>query len=314
MTIRIALQMDALSRLNLKYDSTLYLAKAALKRGCELFHYEPAHLRLDVGHGVTAAGHALNFNEAENSWSLGEAATIELADVSVVLMRQDPPFDLAYITATHLLDHLGDRVKVINDPTGVRNAPEKLLVTHFPQFMPPTLIARDVDAIEAFRVAHGDIVIKPIYGHAGHGIFHLRSGDDNLPGLMETLGGISAEPVIAQKFLPVNAYGDKRIVLLDGEAVGHYRRIPAKGDFRGNARVGARTEVAPLLKRDREICAELGPVLRDCGLRLVGLDVIGDFLTEINVTSPTGLVTSDELNNRSGKDSIAEKFWDKVLG
>jgi glutathione synthase len=312
--IRIALQMDALSRLNLKSDSTLYLARAAAQRGHELFHYEPRHLRLDVGHGVTAAGHALLFNEESNSWGLGEAGTVELADYDIVLMRQDPPFDLSYITATHILDHLGGKTQVINDPTGVRNAPEKLLCTHFPQFMPPTLIASDMNAIEDFRVAQGDIVIKPLYGHAGHGIFHLRAGDDNLPALMETLGDLSGTPVIAQKFLPVNAYGDKRIVMLDGEPVGHYRRIPAKGDFRGNARVGARTEPAPLLKRDREICAELGPVLRDCGLRLVGLDVIGDFLTEINVTSPTGLVTSDEIAGSTGKDSIAEKFWDKLLG
>lgn len=314
MSLRIAFQMDALARLNLKTDSTLYVAAAAARRGYELFHYEPEQLRMEIKAGtrhITARGHVLH-HTADHGWVLGDEQTRDLQDFDVVLMRQDPPFDLAYITATHILEHLKDKVRVINDPVGVRNAPEKLLITHFPHLMPPTLITRDRAAIEAFRAQHHDIIIKPLHGHAGHGIFHLRPGDDNLPSLVETLSAMNREPWMIQKFLPIATVGDKRIVVLNGEPVGCYRRLPAAGDMRGNARVGATVELAPLTPRDKEICATLGPVLREKGLFWAGLDVIGDCLTEINVTSPTGLVTADSLEGRSGKDTIAEKFWDIV--
>jgi glutathione synthase len=194
----------------------------------------------------------------------------------------------------------------------VRNAPEKLLILEFPHLMPPTLIARDPAAIRDFHARHGDIIVKPLHGFAGHGIFHLRADDDNLPALLETLGAMNAEPLMIQKFLPVATLGDKRIVMLDGDPVGVFRRMPVKGDIRGNMRVGGRAELAPLTTRDREICDALAPALRERGLFLAGVDVIGDYLTEINVTSPTGLVTADQLEGRSGKDTIAEQFWARL--
>jgi glutathione synthase len=317
MPIRIALQMNALQQLS-KTDSTLELARAATEAGHELFHYEPSYLRMDIAAGkrqIMARGHRLIFaKDAAEPWSLGDAADVDLSGFNVILMRQDPPFDLAYITATHILQHLTDKVRVVNDPVGVRNAPEKLLITDVPHLMPPTLIARDRVAIESFRDEHKDIIVKPLHGFAGHGIFHLRPGDDNLPGLLETLGAMNPEPWMIQKYLPIMEYGDKRIVVLDGEPVGLFRRFPAAGDVRGNMRVGGRPEKAELTKRDREICDTLAPILRQRGLFLVGLDVIGDYLTEINVTSPTGLIVADQLEGRTGKDRIAEQFWRKLLG
>ncbi len=314
----IAFQMDSLAQLNLKFDSTLYLARAALARGYELFHYEVSKLQMEMrgsnGVSIAASGHPLSYDLNTEQWILGEAQVRELKSFDVVLMRQDPPFDLGYISATHILENLkGTKTRVINDPVGVRNAPEKLLVTTFPQLMPPTLITRDIKAIETFRSEHKDIIIKPLHGHAGHGIFHLRDGDDNLPALIETLSAMTNEPWMIQKFLPIQQMGDKRIVMLDGEPVGCYTRFPAVGDMRGNARVGARTEKSELTKRDNEICAILKPVLRERGLFLAGIDVIGDYLTEINVTSPTGLIVADQFAGRTGKDTIPEKFWQKIF-
>jgi glutathione synthase len=316
MSLQIALQMDALDALHVELDSTLYLARAAAKRGHRLFHYTPQHLRMEIKNGkriITALGNELTPDPSGgHAWVLGEAVTRDLTEFNIVLMRQDPPFDLAYITATHILEHLAPKTRVINDPVGVRNAPEKLLITHFPELMPPTLITRDLAAIEAFRAEHQDIVIKPLHGHAGHGVFHLRPGDDNLAALTETMAGMNHEPWMIQKFLHIHELGDKRIVMLNGEPAGSYKRIPAKGDMRGNMRVGATAEASPLTPRDVEICKKLGPVLRERGLFLCGLDVIGDALTEINVTSPTGLVVADEIEGRSGKNSIAEQFWNLV--
>ena len=322
MPLRIAFQMDALARLNKPVDSTLELARAAAEMGHHLFHYEPQALRMRLdpqaatpaGHiTITAAGHALCCDPtAADPWSLGAADIRDLATFDVILMRQDPPFDLGYITATHILEHLRDKVRIVNDPVGVRNAPEKLLITHFPHLMPPTLITRDRTAIDSFRAEHGDIIIKPLHGYAGHGIFHLRPDDDNLPALIETLGSSNREPLMVQKFLPVATLGDKRIVILDGEPVGVFTRFPASGDARGNMRVGGQAKAAPLTARDRAICAELAPVFRERGLFLVGLDVIGDCVTEINVTSPTGLIMSDRLEGRHGSDRIAEQFWRKI--
>ena len=313
--MRIAIQMDPLERLNKPVDSTLEIARAALERGYELFHYEPQKLRLETGKTatrITANGHQLL--KDKEGWRNGAESVQELNGFDVILMRQDPPFDLSYIAATYILEHLKGKVRVVNDPKGVRDAPEKMLVTHFPQLMAPTLVTRDRAAIEEFRKAQGDIVIKPLFSNAGRGIFHIRPDDDNLPALIEMMAEASREPWMIQKFLPVMSAGDKRIILLDGEPVGVYRRIPAKGDMRGNARAGARAEKAELTARDREICAALAPVLRTEGLFFAGIDVIGDSLTEINVTSPTGLVTADELEGRTGKDRIADRFWQKLLG
>lgn len=316
MPLHIALQMDALQRLNKTSDSTLELARVAAENGHRLFHYEPQQMRMDISGGATrisASGHELIYApNSGDAWSYGAAGMRDLATFDVILMRQDPPFDLAYITATHMLEQLPKKVRIVNDPAGVRNAPEKILVTHFPHLMPPTLVTRDRVAIEDFRDRHKDIIIKPIYGHAGYGIFHLKAGDDNLPALVETLASQSREPWMIQKFLPVHEVGDKRIILLDGVAVGGVRRMPAVNDMRGTLRTGAKAEKMELTKRDKEICDALGPTLRERGLFLTGIDVIGDYLTEINVTSPTGLIVSDKLEGRSGKDRIAEQFWKKL--
>lgn len=318
MPLHIALQMDALTKLNFASDSTLELARVAAEQGQRLFHYEPQQMRIDVDKGatrITALGHELVYSpQSPTPWSYGAESLVQLADFDVILMRQDPPFDLAYITATHVLEQLPKKTRVINDPAGVRNAPEKILVTHFPHLMPPTLISRDYRAIQSFRDEHKDIIIKPLYGHAGHGIFHLRPGDDNLPALVETLASANAEPWITQKYLPVHEVGDKRIILLDGEVVGGVCRMPAVNDIRGTLRTGAKAERMNFTKRDKEICEALGPTLRQRGLFLTGIDVIGDYLTEINVTSPTGLIVADKLEGRSGKDRIAEQFWRKLIG
>lgn len=316
MSLRIAFQMDALVRLNKRTDSTLYVARAAAQRGYSLFHYEPRHLRMDIVEGtckVSAKGHVLEFNEtADDPWSLGEEQILDLFSFDVILMRQDPPFDLAYITATHILEHLLGKVRIVNDPVGVRNAPEKLLITHFPHLMPPTLVARDFEAIHDFRDKHGDIIVKPVHGFAGHGIFHLKRDDNNLPALIEMMASLNNEPWMIQKFLPVATLGDKRVVVLGGEPVGVFRRMPADGDVRGNMRVGGRAEASPLTQRDQEICAALKPILCERGLFLTGIDIIGDYLTEINVTSPTGLLTADQLEGRTGKDTIASQFWTRL--
>lgn len=318
MAPHIAFQMDALHRLDHQFDTTLDLARAAAEQGFDLFHYEPNMLRLSIVQGsltIKATGSSLLYHPAQkNAWSLGEPVERNLADFDILLMRQDPPFNLAYISATHILEHLKDQVRIINDPVGVRNAPEKLLITYFPHLMAPTLISRDRKAIEAFRQEHKDIIIKPLHGYAGHGVFHIRPEDDNLPSLLETLGTISLEPWIIQKFLPVTRLGDKRIVLFDGEPVGQFRRMPLPGDVRGSMRVGGTAELAPLTPRDREICSTLAPELRKRGLFLAGLDVIGDYLTEINVTSPSGLVDVDLLERRQGRDRLAEQFWRRLLG
>ena len=317
MSYHIAFQMDALEDLSKPGDSTLYLARTAAERGYPLFHYQPQHLRMmitDRGTRIEACGHVLKYNAQQSDpWELGEKSVRSLSDFDVILMRQDPPFDLSYITATHILEHVPKKTKIINDPVGVRNAPEKLLTTYFPQFMPPTLIARDRDAIEAFRTEHKDIIIKPLHGFAGHGIFHLREEDDNLVSLIEMMGSTNNEPWMIQKFLPVATLGDKRIVLLDGKPVGVFTRFPIKGDMRGNMRVGGRPEAAPLTKRDIEICETIAPTLRKMGLFLTGIDVIGDCLTEINVTSPTGLLIADKLAGKTGKETISEAFWNQAL-
>jgi glutathione synthase len=315
MTMRVALQMDPLDRLDKKYDTTLHIATAAARRGFSLFTYEPQNLRMEIvgaERKIAAIGHRLTY--VDGLWETGGRENYDLSTFDIILMRQDPPFDLAYITATHILEHLTTKVRVVNDPVGVRNAPEKLLITHFPQLMPPTLITRDRASIDEFRARHGDIIIKPLYGHASRGVFHVRPDDTNLAVLTETLSLLNRDPWMVQRFLPdIITEGDKRIILFEGEPVGVFRRLPAKGDIRGALSAGAKLDSAVLTKRDQEICSVLAPVLQSRGLFFAGIDVIGGWLTEINVTSPSGLVDADEIEGRKGKHSLAEVFWDRLL-
>jgi len=238
-------------------------------------------------------------------FSLGEEQEVDLSTFDVVWLRQDPPFDMGYITPTHLLDRIHPKTLVVNDPFWVRNYPEKLLVLEFPDLTPPTAIARDLPTLRAFREKHGDIILKPLYGNGGAGVFKLTSGDGNLASLYEMFTGINREPLIVQKYLPAVSQGDKRVILVDGEPVGAINRVPAQGETRSNMHVGGRPEKVGLTDRDREICARIGPLLREKGQIFVGIDVIGEWLTEINVTSPTGI---QELERFEGTN-VAEKIW-----
>jgi len=240
--------------------------------------------------------------------TLGPFETLELAKFDVVLMRQDPPFDMAYITATHILEHIHPKTLVVNDPAHVRNAPEKLFVTHFPDLMPPTVITSSRAEIDAFRQLHGDIIMKPLFGNGGAGVFHIRPDDDNINALLEMFTARSREPIIIQRYLPEIRQGDKRVVLIDGVAAGGVTRVPAKGEARANLHVGGRAEKTTLTAREREICARIGPALKERGLIFVGIDVIGDYLTEINVTSPTGI---QEISRFDGTN-LAGLIWDAI--
>jgi glutathione synthase len=243
-------------------------------------------------------------------YTFGPDEVLDLASVDVILLRQDPPFDMTYITTTHLLDHVTGRVLVVNDPASVRNAPEKLYVTRFPDLMPPTLITADRAAIRAFRAEHRDIIVKPLFGNGGAGVFHLRPDDENLGSLLDIFTRLSREPLMVQRYIPEIRQGDKRIILIEGEPVGAVSRMPAEGEARANLHVGGRAEKSPLTPRDREICARIGPVLRDAGQVFVGIDVIGDWLTEINVTSPTGI---QEIGRHDGTD-LSARIWDVIEG
>jgi len=230
--------------------------------------------------------------------------------MGVVLMRQDPPFDMAYITATHMLEHIHPQTLVVNNPASVRNAPEKLLVTHFPALMPPTLVSFDPEAMRAFRAQHSDIIVKPLFGNGGAGVFRIKPDDENFASLLEMHFARSREPLMLQRYEPAVRQGDKRIILVDGEPLGAINRVPAAGEARSNMHVGGRPEAARLTSRDREICARIGPTLRQQGLIFVGIDVIGDYLTEINVTSPTGL---QEIARFDGTN-LAGKIWEVIEG
>ncbi|MBM3564955.1 MAG: glutathione synthase [Alphaproteobacteria bacterium] len=309
MPLRIAIQMDPIESINIDADSTFALALEAERRGHALFHYLPQQLSFEDGRVAARARPLKVRRKAGDHFTLGDARPLDLAkDVDVVLMRQDPPFDMAYITATHILERIHPKTLVVNDPVSVRNAPEKLFVTHFPDLMPPTLISSDRAAIDAFRARHGDIIVKPLFGNGGAGVFHVRPDDDNLGALLEMFTQKSREPVIAQKYLPQVRQGDKRIILVDGRPAGAVNRVPAKGEARANLHVGARAEKTTLEKRDREICAAIGPLLREKGLIFVGIDVIGGYLTEINVTSPTGI---QEIGRFDGVD-LATQIWDAI--
>jgi glutathione synthase len=308
MPLQVAVQMDPLERVNIETDTTFFLMLEAQTRGHGLFVYSPDKLSLDDGR-VLARGEPVNLRAVKGDHhSVGDIEVRDLSEFDVVLMRQDPPFDLAYITATYFLEKIHPATLVVNNPTEVRNAPEKLFVTGFPGLQPPTLISGDAEALHAFHRQHGDIVLKPLYGGAGSGVVRLKADDPNLDALLELHAMIGREPVIAQKFIPAVAKGDKRILLVDGEPVGAINRIPAAGQVRSNLARGGRAEPIELTARDHEICDAIALELKDRGLLLVGIDVIGDYLTEINVTSPTG---AQQLRRFGGPD-VATALWDRI--
>ncbi len=307
--LKVAVQMDAIEPINIEADSTFALMLEAQRRGHALWHYEVRHMSLREGSGtdrLTATAQPVTVErKAGSHYRFGPAETLNLGSMDVVLMRQDPPFDMAYITATHMLEHIHPHTLVVNDPASVRNAPEKLLVTHFPDLMPPTLISWDAAAIRAFRAEHRDIIVKPLFGNGGAGVFRIREDDENLASLLEMHWSRSREPLMIQRYEPAVRLGDKRVILVDGEPLGAINRVPAQGESRSNMHVGGRPEPVALTARDHEICARIGPVLRAQGLLFVGIDVIGDWLTEINVTSPTGL---QEVARFGGAD-LAAAIW-----
>ena len=308
--MKIAFQMDPIMGVDINADSSFRLAEEAQARGHELFYYSPDQLAYQEGR-ITARGHDMVVQRvAGTPATLGELREVDLADFDVVWLRQDPPFDMHYITATHLLDRLKGEALVVNDPFWVRNYPEKLLVLDFPELTPPTTIARDLDTIKAFKAKHGDVILKPLYGNGGAGVFRLDANDRNLSSLHELFTGFSREPLIVQKFLPDVSNGDKRVILVDGEPVGAINRVPAAGETRSNMHVGGRPEKVGLTERDLEICAAIGPLLKERGQIFVGIDVIGDYLTEINVTSPTGIQELERFDDVN----IAEKVWEAIEG
>lgn len=308
MTLSVAFQMDPITAVDISADSTFRLAEAAQARGHSLFVYTPDKLAFENG-VVTAVGQDVTLQRVQGDHAhLGKMRNVNLAEFDVVWLRQDPPFDMGYITTTHILDLLKEQSLVVNDPTWVRNYPEKLLVLQFPDLTPPTTIARDLSILKAFKEEHGDIILKPLYGNGGAGVFRLDPNDRNLNSLHELFTGMSREPLIAQKFLPDVSKGDKRVILVNGEPIGAINRVPAAGETRSNMHVGGRPEKIELDDRDREICARIGPLLREKGQIFVGIDVIGGFLTEINVTSPTGI---QELERFDGID-VAGAIWDVI--
>jgi glutathione synthase len=308
MSLNVAVQMDPIERINIRGDSTFAMLLEAQARKHTLSYYTPDRLAL-AGDRLYAAVQPLKVRDKEGDhFALGEAKRVELSSYDVVLMRQDPPFDLAYITATHLLERIHPKTLVVNDPAQVRNAPEKVFVTEFPALMPPTLITRDLAEIKAFRKAHGDIVMKPLYGHGGGAVFRLTKDDLNFGSLYDMFAATFREPWVIQKFLSEVKKGDKRILLVDGEFAGAVNRIPAADDLRSNMVRGGTPKETELTAREREICKTIGPALRERGMIFVGIDVIDGFLTEINATSPTGIRA---VKNVGGPD-VAKMVWDKI--
>ena len=308
MSLKVAVQMDPVEGININTDTTFMMMMEAQARGHSLWVYQPERLALEDGR-VSARGRALTLRPVEGDHhTQGPLEVRDLAEMDVVLMRQDPPFDMAYITAAHFLETIHPTTLVVNNPAEVRNSPEKLFVTAFPGLQPPTLITNDSEAIDDFRSRHGDMVLKPLYGGGGSGVVRLKADDPNLDALLELHAMIGREAVIAQKFIPAVSKGDKRILLVDGEPVGAINRIPAKGQVRSNLARGGRAAAVELTRRDLEICTMIGPALTARGLLFVGIDVIGDYLTEINVTSPTG---AQQLKRFGGADA-AVALWDKI--
>jgi len=308
MSLAVAIQMDPIEDINIDTDSTFVLALEAQARGHALFHYLPQDLAF-VHARLYATVRPLEVRrEHGNHFTLGAPQSIDLATMDVILMRQDPPFDMAYITATHLLEHIHPATLVVNDPVHVRNAPEKLFVTHFNELMPPTLITSDRARILEFRKEHKDIILKPLFGNGGAGVFHVKPDDENLSSMLEQFTALYREPIIVQRYVPEVRRGDKRIILVDGEPAGAVARLPAEGEARANFHAGGQAQKTTLTTRDREICASIGPALKERGLVFVGIDVLGDYLTEINVTSPTGI---QEIN-RLDRVRIEARIWDAI--
>jgi len=308
MSLRIALQMDAIQDIDLTGDSTFVLGLEAQKRGYQIYHYLPDQLSLDQG-TVKARMRPLTLRyQADDFYTLGDEQVHSLADFDVVLLRQDPPFDMGYISYTHLLERIHPDTLVVNDPYHVRNAPEKLFILDFPDLLTPTMISRDASAIHEFRKQHGDIIIKPLFGNGGAGVFHITPDNENLNSLLEMFFASNREPIMAQQYLGDVRQGDKRIILIDGEPVGATNRVPQQGEARSNMHVGGRAEASILTKRDLDICEAIGPELKKRGLIFTGIDVIGDYMTEINVTSPTGLQEINRFNNTC----LEHHIWDVI--
>lgn len=308
MSLKVAVQMDPIDRINIRGDSTFALLLEAQRRGHALSYYTPDRLAMLDGKVFATIAPLTVRDVAGDHFSLGESKRTALSEFDVVLLRQDPPFDLAYITSTHLLERIHPKTLVVNDPASVRNAPEKMLVNDFADLMPPTLITRDLAEIKAFRAAHNDIVMKPLYGHGGGGVFRITREDLNFGSLYDMFSTMFREPWVIQKFLPAVKDGDKRILLVDGEFAGAVNRVPAADDLRSNMVRGGSPKETELTAREKEICKRLGPLMRERGMIFVGLDVIGDQLTEINVTSPTGIRA---VKNLGGPDAAA-MIWDKI--
>jgi len=308
MSLNVAVQMDPIERINIRGDSTFALLLEAQARGYPLSYYTPDQLAMRDGKVSATVRPVAVRDKAGDYFTLGEPRRTALDAFDVVLLRQDPPFDLAYITSTHMLERIQPKTLVVNDPAHVRNAPEKVFVTEFPDLMPPTLITRDLDTIKKFRAEHGDIVMKPLYGKGGEAVFRLAPEDLNFGSLYDLFAVTFREPWVVQKFLPAVKEGDKRIILVDGEFAGAVNRVPAPDDLRSNMVRGGVPKATDLTPRERDICARLGPALRERGLLFVGIDVIGDYLTEINVTSPTGIRSIKTL----GGADIAALIWDKI--
>lgn len=308
MKLNVAVQMDPIARINIKGDSTFALLLEAQKRGHGLSYYTPDKLSM-VGDEIVAPVQLLTVrDEPGNHFTLGEPRREALNGFDVVLLRQDPPFDLAYITSTHLLERIHPKTLVVNDPASVRNAPEKLFVMNFPQLMPPTLISRDLDEINAFRDKHGAVVMKPLHGHGGAAVFRVMPQDMNFGSLFDMFAVTFKEPWVIQQFIPEVKHGDKRIILVNGEFAGAVNRVPATDDLRSNMVRGGAAKETELTAREREICETLRPALRERGLLFVGIDVINGNLTEINVTSPTGIRAIAKL----GGPDVAAKIWDAI--
>ena len=306
--MKIACQMDPIERIDIAGDSTFAMLLEAEARGHEIFYYTPDRLALD-GATLTATGATLRVRDkAGDHFALSDPRTLDLATMDVVLLRQDPPFDMGYITTTHLLERIHPKTLVVNDPAHVRNAPEKIWVLDFQDLMPPTMVARSLADIRKFRDRHQDIIVKPLYGNGGAGVFRIQAGDNNLASLIEMFHAIHREPVMLQQYRPEVRGGDKRIILVDGEVAGAINRVPSEGETRSNMHVGGKPVPTDLTPRDREICARLGPALKRRGLLFTGIDVIGPYLTEINVTSPTGI---RQVKAFGGAD-IAALIWDAI--
>jgi len=308
MSGQVAIQMDHVSTIGIDGDSSFVMGLEAQRRGYKLWHYEPQDLYYSKGRVMAVAQEMELRRELGNHFTLGEKTVIDLADIDVVLMRQDPPFDMSYISATHLLDLVHPKTLVVNNPSEVRNAPEKLFMLKYPDLLAPTMISRDAQAIRDFRDEQKDIIVKPLFGNGGAGVFHIAPGDENLNSLLEMFAGINREPLMIQKYLHAVRAGDKRIILIDGVPVGGTNRVPQVGEARSNMHVGGQAEKTQLTEREHEICEAIGPNLKNRGLIFVGIDVIGGFLTEINVTSPTGLQEVNAFDDVC----LESDLWDAI--